>query len=78
MRTLIFGAGAIGAYLGAILTAAGRDVTRVGRGAQYDALAARGVRLKGAKSGRPEPIRVRICRPGEEQPPYDLVFVSVN
>ena len=78
MRTLIFGAGAIGAYLGAILTAAGRDVTLVGRGAQYDALAARGVQLEGTKSGRSEPIPVRICRPGEEQPPYDLVFVSVK
>jgi 2-dehydropantoate 2-reductase len=78
MRTLIFGAGAIGGYLGAILTAAGRDVTLVARGAQYDALATRGVQLQGTRSGHPEPIRVRVCRQGEEQPPYDLVFVSLK
>src|SRR5574338_1437909 len=78
MRILVFGAGAIGAYVGAILTAADRDVTLVARGAQYDALARTGVRLEGAKSGRPEPVRVRICRPGEEKGTYDLVFVGVK
>lgn len=78
MRVLVFGAGAIGAYVGAILTTADRDVTLVARGAQYDALAQRGVRLEGARSGRPEPIRVRVCRPGEEKGTYDLVFVGVK
>lgn len=78
MRTLIFGAGAIGGYLGAILTAAGRDVTLVARGAQYDALSSRGIQLEGQTSGRPDPVRVRVCRQGEEQPPYDLVFVSLK
>jgi 2-dehydropantoate 2-reductase len=78
MRILIYGAGAVGSYLGGILAAAGRDVTLVARGAHHDALAARGIRMEGPKSGRPEPIKVKVCRPGEEKPPYDLVFVGLK
>ncbi len=78
MKILVYGAGAIGGYFGAILTAAGEDVTLVARGAQYDALAARGIFLEGPRSGRPDPIKVRVCRPGEEKPPYDLIFVTLK
>ena len=78
MRILIFGAGAIGGYLGGILTAAGADVTLVARGAQYEALSRKGLKLEGARSGRPDPIRVRVCRAGEEKGPYDLVFVGLK
>lgn len=78
MRILIYGAGAVGSYLGGILTAAGGDVTLVARGAQHDALAARGLKMEGPKSGRPEPVRVKVCRPGEEKGPYDLVFVGLK
>jgi len=78
MRIVIYGAGAVGGYLGGILAAAGRDVTLVARGAQHDAMAGRGLILEGPKSGRPEPIRVKVCRPGEEKPPYDLVFVGLK
>jgi 2-dehydropantoate 2-reductase len=78
MRILVFGAGAIGGYLGGILTVAGADVMLVARGTQYEALAKKGVTLEGAKSGRPEPIRVRVCRPGEEKPPYDLIFIGLK
>ena len=78
MRILIFGAGAIGGYLGGILTVAGADVTLVARGVQYEALAKKGITLEGAKSGRPEPIRVRVCRPGEEKAPYDLIFIGLK
>lgn len=78
MKVLVYGAGAIGGYLGAILSAAGEDVTLVARGAQYEALAARGIRLEGPRSGRPEPIKVRVCKPGEEKGPYDVVFVTLK
>lgn len=78
MKILVYGAGAIGGYFGAILTAAGEDVTLVARGAQYDALAARGIFLEGPRSGRPDPVKVRVCRPGEEKPPYDLIFVTLK
>jgi 2-dehydropantoate 2-reductase len=78
MKILVYGAGAIGGYLGAILSAAGEDVTLVARGAQYEAMATRGVILEGPKSGRPDPIKVRAVRPGEEKPPYDLIFVTLK
>src|SRR5690606_28390921 len=61
-----------------ILTAAGRDVSLVARGAHYDAMAQRGLVLEGPTSGRPQPIPVRVCRPGEERPPYDLVIVGLK
>jgi len=78
MKILVYGAGAIGGYLGAILSAAGEDVTLVARGAQYEALSSRGIILEGPKSGRPDPIKVRAVRPGEEKPPYDLIFVTLK
>ena len=78
MRILVFGAGAVGGYVGGILTAAGADVTLVARGAQHDALKQRGLILEGPKSGRPDPIRVRVCRPGEEKPPYDFILVGLK
>ena len=78
MRILVFGAGAVGGFIGGILTAAGADVTLVARGAQHDALKQRGLILEGKSSGRPDPIRVRVCRPGEEKAPYDLVIVGLK
>lgn len=78
MKVLVYGAGAIGGYLGAILTATGEDVTMVARGAQYEALASRGVMLEGPRSGRPDPIKVRACKPGEEKGPYDVIFVTLK
>ena len=78
MRILIFGAGAIGGYLGGVLTAAGADVTLVARGAQYEALSSKGLILEGARIGRLGPISVRVCRPGEETGAYDLVFVGLK
>ena len=61
-----------------VLAAAGADVTLVARGAQHDALKQRGLILEGKSSGRPDPIRVRVCRPGEEKPPYDLIVVGLK
>lgn len=78
MRILVYGAGAVGGYVGGILAAAGADVTLVARGAQHDALKQRGLILEGPKSGRPDPIRVRVCRPGEEKPPFDLIIVGLK
>lgn len=78
MRLLVYGAGAIGGFFGAMLTEAGEDVTLVARGAQYDALAARGIILEGPRINRPQPIKVHVVRPGEEKGPYDLIFVTLK
>ena len=43
MRICIFGAGAIGAYLGAGLASAGEDVTLIARGAHLTAMQKRGI-----------------------------------
>lgn len=45
MRIAIYGAGAIGGYLGARLAAAGEEVTLIARGPHLEAMRARGVRL---------------------------------
>jgi len=78
MRILIYGAGATGGYIGGILTAAKADVTLVARGAHHDAMKSRGLILEGKQSGRPDPIRVNVCKPGEEKPPYDLIIVGLK
>jgi 2-dehydropantoate 2-reductase len=78
MKILVFGAGAVGGYLGGILTIAGTDVTLVARGAQFEALASGDLVLESAKTGRSVSTRVRVCRQGEEKPPYDLIFVGLK
>ena len=78
MRILVYGAGTVGGYLSGILTAAGADVTAVTRGAQYEALARGDLVLESARTKRSVSTRVRVCRQGEEKPPYDLVFVTLK
>jgi 2-dehydropantoate 2-reductase len=78
MRILVYGAGAIGGFLGGILTRSGAEVTLVARGAQYEALSKKGLLLEGPKSGSPEPIKVRVCRPEDVKPSYDLVIPGLK
>src|ERR1051326_1485853 len=47
MKFAIVGAGAIGAFLGAMLARAGEDVTLIARGANLRAMQERGVRVRG-------------------------------
>ena len=46
MRILVYGAGGVGAFFGALLARAGRDVHFVARGAQLEALRLRGLRIR--------------------------------
>ena len=78
MRILVYGAGAIGGFLGGILTKAGADVTLVARGAHYEALSKKGLMLEGPRSGGPDPIRVKVLRPEEAKAGYDLVFAGMK
>src|SRR5207253_1796066 len=48
MKFAIVGAGAIGAFLGAMLARAGEDVTLIARGAHLRAMQEHGVRVRGA------------------------------
>ena len=71
MRIAVAGAGAIGTWLGAALARAGHDVVLLARGAQRDALAAGGVRVRGA-----EEYDVRVAL--EPDGPVDAVFLTVK
>ena len=57
MKIAIFGAGAIGGYLGAKLAAAGADVTFIARGPHLAAMQANGVTLR--EEGRETVVRPR-------------------
>ena len=46
MRICIYGAGAIGAYLGGVLTEAGCEVTLIARGPHLDAMRRNGLTLE--------------------------------
>lgn len=48
MKIAIIGAGAIGAFIGAMLTRAGEDVTLIARGAHLNAMRTNGLRVRGA------------------------------
>ena len=56
MKIAIYGAGAIGGYLGAHLALAGEDVTLIARGPHLVAMQQRGLRLPGpdARDARPD------------------------
>ncbi len=78
MRYLIYGAGAIGGLIGGHLTAAGHDVTLVTRGAHREAMASRGLILRDRSSGAEETLKVKAILPGDERPPYDVVYVTLK
>ena len=77
MRSLIYGAGAIGSYLGGQLAAAGADVTLLARGAQHEALSGEGLTISWP-GGRQQHVKVNTCRPGEAQGRFDIVFVTLK
>jgi 2-dehydropantoate 2-reductase len=77
MRVLVYGAGAIGGYLGALLAQHGADVTLVARGAQLDAISTRGLQVEW-HDGRSTQVRVPACGPGQAGGKFDLVFVTLK
>ncbi len=76
MRIAIFGAGAIGGYLGAKLAAAGADVTFIARGPHLAAMQARGVVLR--EEGRETVVRPRCVGDAAEAGEQDYVFVTLK
>ena len=77
-RILIYGAGAIGSYMGAKLAESGADVTLLARGAHADAMAAAGGVMFLNPGGRDRLVPVKVCRPGETEGRYDIVFVALK
>ena len=76
MKFLVAGAGAIGAYIAALMTRAGFDVTIFARGAHLRAMQERGVRVISAE-GEFE-ARPRIAGTLGEVGPVDVVFLTVK
>ena len=76
MRICIFGAGAIGAYLGLELSLAGVDVTLVARGSHYEFMKKNGVRLRiGVEEKVSHPHCVNSPEDAGEQ---DYIFITLK
>ena len=78
MRILVYGAGGVGAFFGALLVRAGRDVHFVARGAQLEAMRARGLRIQSTILGDIDVPRVSVSTQASECGPADLVLVCVK
>jgi 2-dehydropantoate 2-reductase len=76
MKFAVAGAGAIGAYVGALLSRAGCDVTLIARGPHYDALDQHGVRVKSI-NGDFE-ARPRVVDSPDAAGAADVVFLGVK
>jgi 2-dehydropantoate 2-reductase len=76
MRICIFGAGAIGGYLGAKLAAAGAEVSLVARGPHLAALRAKGLTL--VEDGHATTHRVQATDDARALGPQDYVFLTLK
>lgn len=77
MRILIYGAGAIGSDLGALLSASGEDVQLLARGAQLAALQANGVTVE--HQGQPSvQVPVKALSAEACSGRFDLIFVTLK
>lgn len=76
MKIAIFGAGAIGGYLGAKLAAAGAAVTFIARGPHLAAMQANGVTLR--EEGSETVVRPRCVGDAGEAGIQDYVFVTLK
>lgn len=76
MRICVYGAGAIGGYLGAKLALAGEDVALIARGAHLEALRRDGVRL--LTEDEEKVARAPATDDPREIGPQDVVFVTLK
>jgi 2-dehydropantoate 2-reductase len=78
MRIAIVGAGAIGGYLGARLSAAGEEVTFIARGANLAAIRANGLRLIEEDGREIRAAGARAVEKPAEAGPHDAVLLTVK
>jgi len=76
MKICVYGAGAIGGYMGAQLARAGADVSFVARGAHLAAMQANGVKLR--IDGEEHTVKVRCTNNAAELGPQDYVIVALK
>jgi 2-dehydropantoate 2-reductase len=75
---LIYGAGGVGAFFGALLVRAGHDVHFVARGAQLDAMHRNGLTIRSALLGDVHVPSVNAYEHASHAPSADLVLVCVK
>lgn len=78
MKTAIIGVGAIGGYVGTKLAHAGNEVTFIARGANLDALRARGIRLLMGDGSEEAVPHVRATDDYAEAGPQDMVILTMK
>jgi 2-dehydropantoate 2-reductase len=76
MRTLIIGAGAVGGYFGARLTAAGRDVTFLVRASRAEKLRRDGLHVTSLEDSFT--VQPKLLLAGEITAPFELILVSTK
>jgi 2-dehydropantoate 2-reductase len=76
MKITVFGAGAIGGFMGAKLALTGQDVTLIARGPHLAAMRERGLKL--ISGGKTEVVRPRCTDDAREAGPQDCVILSVK
>jgi 2-dehydropantoate 2-reductase len=76
MKICVFGAGAIGGFMGAKLALAGQDVTLIARGPHLKAMRERGLKL--ISEGQTHVVRPRCTDDAREAGPQDYVILSVK
>ena len=78
MRIAVVGAGAIGGYLGARLSAAGEEVVFIARGANLAAIRAEGMRLIGEDGAEVRSVGARAVEKQAEAGAQDTVLLTVK
>jgi 2-dehydropantoate 2-reductase len=76
MKITVFGAGAIGGFIGAKLARAGEDVSLVARGPHLEAMRKNGLTVK--SEGETFTVRPRATQDARELGPQDYVVLSVK
>jgi 2-dehydropantoate 2-reductase len=76
VKVCVFGAGAIGGYIGAKLALSGEEVTLIARGPHLEAMKARGLTL--IEEGKTHVVHPRVTADSREAGPQDYVFLSVK
>ena len=78
MKIAIIGVGAIGGYVGAQLAHAGEDVTFIARGANLEALKARGIRVIMGDGSEKAVPRVKATADYAAAGPQDMVILAMK
>ena len=78
MRVLIYGAGAIGGYLGAILSRSGVDITILARGATFDVIKSHGLVVDWAIGNEHLVVNPPVRTSDESDGLFDLIFVTLK